>query len=412
MIEQMSGGAVTAAYLEQLLHQYQGVPPNLRHHLQLLDWDRARVDAARGPLDRLLRALQDPQTAPDALRAMAVSLATSFDGWGARRHLLDPTELVRSHMEIVRGRMGRRQPYPYGVEGLDQDEDGKWRFIPGAEPGLVTTITGLSGSGKSTVAAIIALGLISQGRRVLYGAWEMKGNVTLELMAAINLGLSRTKLRVGEIVEEEFEKLRDEMTRLSDKVRFMNMPFGRTRGEKVSNDKNLDLLHGYIADSGCDVAIFDLWKRCLRYTDPDDEEQALIRQQAIFLETGVHGILVQQQRLKDVEQRKDKRPTREAIKGSGAWIEVPDTIIGVHRHGLWKSVDDDSVELIVLKQREGVWPQAVEFKWSGEYGRLSEGRTIAYDPNPEDDFLDKKQDVGAKGGKGRNVAQRVMGGRG
>ena len=77
----------------------------------------------------------------------------------------------------------------------------------------------------------------------------------------------------------------------------------------------------------------------------------LIRQQAMLNEMGVHGILAQQQRLKDIELRPDKRPTREGIKGSGAWTEVPDNIIGVHRPALWKPVPDNVLEVDILKQR-------------------------------------------------------------
>jgi hypothetical protein len=88
---------------------------------------------------------------------------------------------------------------------------------------------------------------------------------------------------------------------------------------------------------------------------------------------------VQQQRLKDIELRPDKRPTREGIKGSGAWTEVPDNIFGVHRPALWKPVPDNVLEIDVLKQRYGKWPLAVEFDWDPDRGQISGGRSVEYD---------------------------------
>ena len=52
---------------------------------------------------------------------------------------------------------------------------------------------------------------------------------------------------------------------------------------------------------------------------------------------------------------------------------------GVHRPALWKSMDDNVLELDVLKQRYGKWPLAVEFDWDPEFGSLDKGRSIAYE---------------------------------
>jgi len=191
------------------------------------------------------------------------------------------------------------------------------------------------------------------------------------------------------------------MERIAERIAFLAMPFRRKSGEKPNNDRNLDILHGYIADSGCEVFIADLWKRLLRDASPEAEEDALIRQQSMAEETRTHGILLQQQRLKDVEQREDKRPTREGIKGSGAWIEVPDTIIGVHRPALWKRMDDNKLEGIVLKQRYGKWPLAVEFDWDAERGSITGGRPIDYDRPGEVTELDSDFLGQRRGGRKR-----------
>lgn len=252
---------------------------------------------------------------------------------------------------------------------------------------------------NSTLAASMALGIAfpegvesdAPGRKVLYCAWEMRGGMTLELIACISLGWSRSELMegLGPVSTHEGKMiLQNRMELIASRVRFLAMPFRRVAGEKPSNDRNLDILHGYIADSGCEVFIADLWKRLLRDASPEAEEDALVRQQAMVEDCRVHGILLQQQRLKDMEAREDKRPTREGIKGSGAWVEVADTIIAPHRPALWKKIDDDKLEILVLKQRYGKWPLAIEFDWNAERGSITGGRAIEYDRPGEATELD------------------------
>jgi len=379
-----------------------GAPQNPAWHLENLLWDSARAGAARGPVPAFLEALRDPRAEPERVRALARSIVVAFDGYEERSHLLEPKQLVRDQMREVEERVAGRATFPFGLPGLDRYEDGRRRMLPGAKPGMVTTVTAVSGAGKSTLTAHLTLGLAGwehradgsgydppespEGRRVIYGAWEPSGGMTLELLATISLGWSRTAMSDPQNVEgspirtpEGREVLRARMDEITDRVRFWANPFRKRRGEKPSNERNLDLVHGYLADSGCDVFVADLWKRCLRYTDPESEEEALVHQQAMIEELRMHAVLLQQQRLKDIEMRPDKRPTREGIKGSGAWIEISDNIVAPHRPALWKKLEDNKLEIFVLKQRWGIWPLGIEFDWDPDRGAVWGGRSIEYD---------------------------------
>jgi replicative DNA helicase len=385
---QKLGKDVDATYLTMLAETRPDVPTNLSFHLEMLLWDHARIETVRGPLASLLQDLRDPQADPERVKSVARQVQESLATYREHTFLRDPETLIAERITEIRARREGTACYRYGLDGLDFFEDKKTRrMLPGPAPGQVTLVVGVPGGGKSTATARITLGLARQKRRVLYCAWEMNGGTSLELMACMSLGWSRTKLQEGKsskvetahLSEEELEQLRARMEAISKFVRVLENPFQRRRSERPSNDRNLDILHGYVAESGADVVVCDLWKRCLRFTKPDDEEQALMRQQAMAEETKAHFILVHQLRLKDVEDRQDKHPTREAIKGSGAWTEVPDTIIGVHRPGLWKGIDDNVIELDILKQRYGKWPLAVECDWDGDKGSITGGRSISYD---------------------------------
>jgi hypothetical protein len=58
---------------------------------------------------------------------------------------------------------------------------------------------------------------------------------------------------------------------------------------------------------------------------------------------------------------------------------VADTIIGWYRPSLAKNVPDDTIQAIILKQRYGHWPLAVEFDWDPQFGSIDNGRSIEYD---------------------------------
>jgi replicative DNA helicase len=422
-LAKLSDGAVDVGFVAELLQQRPAVPDlkTLSYHVEQLLWDRQRHVALTGPIAGLLEAIQKSE-GPERVRALARQVGGTFDGWGDRRYLHDPEELVREQIEDVRRRGAGRATYPTGVRGLDFFglDGAQRRIIPGFAPGLVTVVTGTPGSGKSTCTARFCLEQARMRRKVLVGAWEMKGGTTLELIACMSLTAkdpselgdwSRTKLTTpadypGWLTEQRVGVLEQRMRDLSRYVRFLANPFRRSSGEKTSNERNLDLVHGYISDSGAEVFVADLWKRCLAKAAPEDEEEALYRQQAMAEELGVHCILVQQQRLKDIELRPDKRPTREGIKGSGAWTEIADNIFGIHRPALWKSVPDNVLEIDVLKQRYGRWPLAVEFDWDPDRGMISGGIPVEYEQpgrgestNPIDRFV---REPSKKGGKGRH----------
>lgn len=379
------------SYLKSLVQDRPESPENLDFHIDRLQWDHARMTAIQGPVRELVDAIHDPLADPERVRALARQVVSPFEGYEGRNYLRDSADLVREMMADIEVRSKGIESYSYGIDRLDYhedpDEDGnpRRRMVPGAAPGRMTVITGLRGVGKSTLAARLALGLARNHKKVLYGAWEMEGKMTMELLACMSLGMDRSRFFLphdkGGVTPEEKIRVEEKAHGISHYIRFLEEPFHRKRGEnrsKGGNQRNLDIIHQYIEDTGCEIFIADLWKRCLVETKPEDEEHALQRQQSMLKECRVHGILVHQQLTKGEQVRADKRPTLENSKGSAMWGEAPDTVIGPHRPGAYKAVDDNIMELIILKQRFGIAPQTVEFEWDGKTGLLTGGKTVDY----------------------------------
>lgn len=369
-----------ADYAEAIREENLVIPANIDWHLDRLAWGRLRQRAVQGPIGALLVAIKDPDAEKQKVTAALRELCEIFRE-SDRTAFFDIEEVIVKQLNAMKRRRDGCAIYPFGFKGLDEDDKGAPRIIPGLAPGKITVLTGVSGSGKSTFAAAVVLNALKKGRKVLWGAWEMSPGTSLELIATMSLEYNRRLIAAGQFDKDAHIKLNSEMRRLSTHLQFLRIPElapGEAKSWKKSNRDRVDRIVERVEASNCDLFVADLLRKGFVTYDPEEEELALNHMQARVDKGKAHHMYLQQQRLKDVEQRRDKRPTREGIKGSSAWVEVADTILGAHRDSLWKDIDDSTFEVDILKQRFGKWPVAVQFDWNGDYGTFKNGREIPY----------------------------------
>ncbi len=369
------GDEETATYVTELLSE---IPSNLDWHIETMGWDATRARVLKGPVPDLFALLKDPKATVSDVTTSARALGRALEG-GGRRFMRRPEELYRNYRAEIAARRAHRNVFPLGATPFDKN------LSEGFMPGRTTVTAGLPGAGKSTVWFAFAILLVKIGRKVLYGAWEMDPESLLDVGIAHMTGLPLTRIIQGELEDHEADRVNKCARWLASRIRFMDNAFfaEQGKGKKPSNDRNLDLLEGYLAESGCDVAIYDLWVRMLPWRKPDDVEGALYRLQHIHREYGIHGVVVHQLLLKDVEKRADKRPTRESIKGTGAFTEVADLVFGIYRPAQFKAVEDNTVETICLKQRKGRANWSIRWKWDGPTCYVGKPEEIPYDPGLE-----------------------------
>src|SRR5690606_194997 len=98
-------------------------------------------------------------------------------------------------------------------------------------------------------------GLADAKRKVLWGCWEQGSGVSLEILAALRLGMSRRDLTEGNYTKDDQRELRLEMERLAEYVSFYEFRHEASKSGRFMNERLLDTVHQVVSDSGCEVFI-------------------------------------------------------------------------------------------------------------------------------------------------------------
>ena len=378
LLKDEGADSTTVEYLHGLEGEAKLVD-NLDWHVQTMKWDATRARTLKGPLPELLKQLRDPQASQTDVGSAARAVARALDG-STRQYMMRGEELHRSYRaDIAARRATIDQARGIGNANFDA------KLSEGYIPGRTHLIAGLPGCGKSTLEMALVVLLAKQRRRVLVCAWEMNPKSLIDVGVCHLTGLLLRNVVRGFLDDEEAERVDKASRWLTSRVRFMANPFfdPANRGKKPSNDRNLDILEGYVAESGCEVAFYDLWERMLAFRDPDSVASALFRMQGIHEEYGITGVILHHLNGKDMENRADRRPTRGVIRGVNAFVEVPDLILGVHRDAMFKQVPNDTLETICLKQRKGEDNWAMRWHWNGATCAVRDPVEVAFDPGLE-----------------------------
>jgi replicative DNA helicase len=122
------------------------------------------------------------------------------------------------------------------------------------------------------------------------------------------------------------------------------------------------------------LVLWDLFDKSLPDLSQTSFGEGLNRAQAMARAWRTHLTLLAQIK-RGVEKRGDKRPTREDIKSSGAWEEIADQVIAVHRERVYDpDLEDDEIELGVLKQRMGAFGTWLTYGYDAPSFRVREFR--------------------------------------
>lgn len=276
----------------------------------------------------------------------------------------------------VSARVGTHGAAKHWLENFQKRCDGEIPFVPTGYDSLdailveglahrrITVVAGRPGAGKSTTAVDLVRRQLEMAKkpRILVLPNESGRDRFLDMLISSSTGVDAERIikRADGLMMEEKERIRRVAKKIAgtdDRLEVMDNPFLMlSKKGRWGNDAALDKLEEILADGGYDIVMMDLFQRMLTDTATQQINAALVRVQALFQKYETHGVLLHQLSRKADDRSKDKsrRPTLADLKDAGAYEEVADLVLLLHRERIHKShLRDDLIEVKVAKQRVG-----------------------------------------------------------
>lgn len=381
-VEDLAGGDDYGgvAYLRALVEDYE-VSPNVDHHVSRLRIDAAKLAVLADDIPAAVEAATDPKGDPvvlsrilrgAALRVERTSRSFDLRGKPLRDAYYDDLRLRAIVGDVVEG------------TGFARFDHGMTRgFVPG-----LSTIVGRPGHGKTTWLANVVRMRTARGKATYVCGWEMVRADYLDMLVAQETGIPGVDLgrRVAQFSEQERASIVAAVEKFTDRdlLAIEGNPFpSLPKAEKHwdVNARNLDYLEGVVVRESGRYPLFaiDVVGKLLADRRPDAISEALVRIREIAISAGVHIMLLHHMNRDSAESR----PTLEGIKGSGAFEEESDIIIGIDRPILRASPArrrkmSDVLDAHMLKQRKGPAPFAVRYRFDGPRYLLTDETEIDF----------------------------------
>ena len=341
----------------------RGVPSDVPHLLGRLRRASAKSKAA-ALMAELDEALRDPgreyAEAVTAVKKMQAVLVEGMGGTGA-------SDVERRWEEAFDGRCeGRSTFVSTGYGPLDEV------LVEGLARRRMTIVAGRPRAGKSIFVVDMVRRLL-EGEvkpRILVLPLESGPERWLDMFVASATGVEMNSFvkRPQDLDLARRERIRRVVRKAAgtdDRLEVMDNPFLQlSEKDEWTNKQALNRLEEIMAVGGYDVVFVDLWQRMLTDLRPQMIAAALVRMQAVLQRYEAHGVFVHQLG-RQVEKSRTKKPTLVDLKDSGAYEEVADVVLTIHRDRMYSGfVPDDRVEVTVAKQKlgEDLVTMVAEFK--------------------------------------------------
>jgi len=377
-------------YLEKL--EKMGDARNVDHHVTRMRWDQARVEVYDSRLPEFVAELKDPRSDIDETITLGRQLGDRLQEARGKKWKVTGKGASSKYSASMRARQVGVTFRSSGYPAIDKN------LVAGFAKGKTTVVCGAPSSGKTSFSLNTAR---KQAKTWKVGIlpWESGVQDALDLMCSSHLKIPLEKFeKLAHLLKDEEQRnIDDYVASLLDNenIAFLKPPPRTVRDGRPweINDRVLDWVESEIDDWDRDIVYWDLFEKRLVDHSPNSITNALNRVQEMVVpdRLNIHMVLLHQLNLKEVERRQDERPTRDALKGTSAYIEVPDLVLGMYRPAVYDpGVQDNIIEIICLKQRKGVWPWKVICKWQGQYTRISGGRqgTLVITKDERDEYRD------------------------
>jgi replicative DNA helicase len=374
-------GVITYEFISSMLDTYPLLQDDtvFEYHIHVLKTDSIKAKIADLALSSLYRACLDPKADISVIKEQLDSMSEV-----ARSGILSGLSEFLTMDQAVQQYEENKLKKQFRTTGFLQLDK---MLTEGLGDGKITIVCGLPGMGKSSFALSMMRNLSYRSIPTAQFALEMDNTSIVTKLLAFNSNIAVKKI-VKEysmfsdverkIIDHELHRLRE------NKYIFLNDAPAQSL-EKIR--EQIMILQDRLQQQYI-VVVIDLFGKIKDFYGADNfartYEQKLNECQVIARELGVNLCLVAQIN-REASKRKDyKRPKMSDLKNSGAFEEVADLILGIHRphyhpessdpsHNLHYneegevedyvdlSLEKNIAEVIIMKQRMGLANVVINF---------------------------------------------------
>lgn len=365
------------SYIRALVSEYEPTR-NIEYHVGRVSSDAFKLKMLDEVLPELAELCEDPASAGERITNL-LNNAAQRSGQAALRAPLSGEALVANYYQTlqVRNALGGL------IEGtgfplLDS------ALVAGFAPRTFSIIAARPGHGKTTMVANILLNRLLHRKPTWCGAWEMEPEDYLDMMISNSTGVPAAVLYrqpgslpqdVKDRVDEIIDLFRDDSVIEFQPNPFVGLPRPKDRFFDY-NERNLDLFESEVERASVEgkaVFFLDVVGKMLPDKRPDSLSVAMTRLRSIAKHYAVHVCVLHH----ISRDGADNRPTLETLKGSGAFEEEADLVIGLDRpiqraSPAKREAMTDYLDAHILKQRKGVAPVCIRYRFVGTQYRMTD----------------------------------------
>ena len=223
----------------------------------------------------------------------------------------------------------------------------------GLQPADLIIVAGRPSMGKTSfMMNLVENAVISESSSVLVFSMEMPSQ-SLVLRMLSSLGrIDQTKIRTGNLADDDWPRLTSAVSLLSDKSLFIDDTPALTPNEIRSRARRVARESGSLG-----LIVVDYLQLMQVSGTPENragEISEISRSLKGIAKEFNCPVVAGSQLNRSLEQRPDKRPIMSDLRESGAIEQDADLVMGVYREHVYNSEAEEGLaEIIVLKQRNG-----------------------------------------------------------
>lgn len=256
-----------------------------------------------------------------------------------------------------------------GITGLATGYTDLDRMTSGLQKSDLILIAARPSMGKTALALNIAMNVVKNGASVALFSLEMSKEQYVQRIISQEAMVDSTKLRTGSLDDDDWTRVINTMSLISDCKIFIDDTPSVTLFEMMSKCRRLKI------EKGLDLIVVD-YLQLMSDVGRTDNRQQEISNISRGLKTLARElncpVLALSQLSRAPELRNDHRPVMSDLRESGAIEQDADVVIMLYRDEYYNKEESEKkgiTDVIITKQRNGP-VGTVELAWIGQYTKF------------------------------------------